>query len=175
MDAFWASGAHKGAWRPLQHTGVERRTDLLVYTTAPLDREVEVTGTSTCVLYAASDALDTDFGAVLTDVYPDGHSVLICEGIIRASFRESLEHPTLLEPGRTYGFKIELLPVSHAFLPGHRIRLCIVSCRFPHWDRNPNTGAPLGDDAEMRPAQQTIRHGPAYPSRLVLPVVSGLM
>ena len=171
LEAFWGSAAFKGAWRPLEHSGVELRKDLLAYTTPVLSQEVEVTGTPYCVLHAASDALDTDFGAVLSDVYPDGHSVYICEGILRASFRESLETPKLLEPGRIYEYKIELLPVSHAFQPGHRIRVSIVSCRFPHWDRNPNTGAPLGEDAEVRPAHQTIYFGPSHPSRLELPVV----
>lgn len=123
------------------------------------------------VLHAACDAPDTDFAAVLTDVYPDGRSVKLAENIIRASYRDSLEHPTPITPGREYEYSIELNATCIAVQPGHRIRVEIMSCRFPNCDRNPNTGAPVGEDAETRPATQTVFHSAAHPSHILLPVV----
>lgn len=157
--------------RPLDDRYVEKRGDVLVYTSASMQRELEVTGHPYAVLYAASDALDTDFMAQLTDVYPDGRSVPVAWGIMRASYRESLEKPTLLVPGQVYQYRIELSATSNAFLPGHRIRVDIMSGRFPRFDRNPNTGAPVGEDAEMRIATQTLYHDRTNASHVLLPVV----
>ena len=123
------------------------------------------------VLYAASDCVDTDWAALLTDVYPDGRSIKVGEGILRASYRESLEHPSFIEPDRAYEYRIELLATAISFMPGHRIRLDIMSCRFPQFDVNPNTGAPVGDDEVRRVAHQTVLHSRAYPSRVMLPVL----
>lgn len=156
---------------PLDHRFTERRDDVLVYTSDVLEEEVEVTGTPFVVLYAASDAVDTDFAAVFTDVHPDGRSVPLTEGILRTSYRESLVEPTLIEPGKVYEYKIELMATSNAFLPGHRIRVSIMSARFPDWNRNPNTGAPIGDDEEFVLAHQTVFHNEVYPSHLLLPVI----
>jgi putative CocE/NonD family hydrolase len=156
---------------PLDERYVERRDDVLVYTSEVLEEELEVTGTPFVVLYAASDAVDTDFAAVLTDVHPDGRSVPLAEGILRASFRDSLEEPTLLTPGVVYEYRIELNATSIAVLSGHRIRVSILSCRFPSWDRNPNTGAPVGEDEEIQLATQTVYHDNGYPSHILLPII----
>lgn len=160
-----------GGEQPLDERWIERRDDVLVYTSEPLTEEVEVTGTPWVHLYTASDCVDTDFGAVLCDVYPDGRSIALTEGMVRASFRESLERPTLITPGRVYEYKIELMATSNAFLPGHRIRVTVLSARFPGVDRNPNTGAPVGEDSEVKIAHQTLYHTAAHPSRVVLPVI----
>lgn len=174
FDAFVDSTgreAYKNSFLPLVQTEVEQRRDVLVYNGEPLAEEIEVTGTPVAVLYAASDALDTDFAAVLGDVYPDGRSVRVAEGILRACYRESLARPSLLTPGQVYEYRIELNPVSIAFLPGHRIRLSVMSCRFPMWDRNANTGTPIGEDGEVRVAHQELHHTAAHPSRVELPVI----
>ena len=115
--------------------------------------------------------MDTDFAVLLSDVYPDGRAITLAEGIMRASYRDSLENPTPLTPGQTYEFKIELNAISNAFLPGHRLRVSIMSARFPTYCRNPNTGAGEGDDEEMVLAHQTIYHDAAYPSHILLPVI----
>jgi len=156
---------------PLDERYIQLRDDVLVYTTPPLTEELEVTGTPFVVIHAVSDALDTDFAAVLSDVYPDGRSVRLAEGILRASYRDSLEKPALLTPGWVYQYKIELNATSMAFQPGHRIRVSIMSCRFPAWDRNPNTGAPIGEDSDVRLARQTVYHDSTYPSHVLLPVI----
>jgi uncharacterized protein len=143
-----------------------------VYTTPPLEQPVEVTGPITVTLYAASSARDTDFTAKLTDVHPDGKAILLNNGIIRASFRESLENPTPIEPGKVYEYRIAIWPTSNLFKAGHRIRLEISSSNFPHYDRNPNTGRRSGLDAELAVADQTIYHDPQRPSKVVLPIMA---
>ncbi len=158
---------------PVEQEFAEKRSDVLVFSTPVLEEALEVTGVSFVELYAASDAVDTDFAAVLCDVSPDGASIRLAENIMRASYRDSLEHPTPIEPGKVYRYRIELNGFSHVFLPGHRIRLDVMSARFPTWSRNPNTGAPEGYDLEMRPARQTLYHRGGYASRVLLPVVNG--
>ena len=94
-----------------------------------------------------------------------------CEGIRGAKFRESLENPTPIEPGRVYRFPISLWETSMVFRAGHRMRLEVSSSNFPRYARNQNTGLPLGTSAEMKKAEQTIRHDGQHPSCLVLPVI----
>jgi uncharacterized protein len=165
MSTFLVSDA------PLEHSYAERRADVLVYTSEPLETELEVTGTPHVLLYAASDAVDTDFAAVLTDVHPDGRSMLVAEGLVRASFRSG-RGPALPTPGQIYEYSIRLNPTSIAFLPGHRIRLCIMSAEFPAYDRNPNTGARIGEDEQVVVAHQTVFRTSTCPSALVLPAVA---
>lgn len=125
-------------------------------------------------LWASSSALDTDFVARLTDVYPDGRSINITEGVIRARFREDVwGAPRLLEPGAVYAFNIDLQVTSNVFMQSHRIRLDITSSNFPLWDRNLNTGNDPGSDTQMVVARQTIYHTSARPSHLKLPIIDG--
>ena len=156
---------------PRDQRPAEERPDVLVYTTPPLDADVEVTGPVSVTLYAASDAPDTDFTAKLVDVSPDGYAMNVAQGIIRARYRDSWERPTLLEPGRVYQYTIDLWSTSNCFLCGHRIRVEISSSNFPQFDRNPNTGHPFGLDAELRPARQTVFHDADHPSHILLPII----
>jgi putative CocE/NonD family hydrolase len=150
---------------------IEARADVLVYTSEPLEADLELTGPVRAVLHASSSATDTDFVGTLVDVRPDGYAHNLVEGIVRARLRESTTEPSLLEPRRTYAFEIDLWAVSHVVRAGHRIRVDVTSSSFPRWDRNPNTGAPFGADAELRPADQTIFHDRDHPSHVMLPVV----
>jgi hypothetical protein len=164
----WPGAVPAGAYdqRP-----VEARPDVLVYTTPPLERPLEVTGPVVVKLWAASSAPDTDFTAKLVDVAPDGYARNLTDGIIRARYRASTRQATLLEPGRAHEYTIDLWATSNLFLAGHRIRLEISSSNFPRFDRNPNTGRPPGHDAELVPALQTVFHDAGRPSHVVLPVV----
>ena len=168
---------HGGQSMFLEHTGprdrrpIERRDDVLVYTSAPLPGDLEVTGPVTLALYASSSASDTDFTATLVDVYPSGQAIHLCEGIVRARFRESYEQPTLIEPGKIYEYTISLWETSNVFKAGHRIRLEISSSNFPRFDRNQNTGHEPGMDAVTKIARQTVYHHARRGSRLVLPVI----
>ena len=156
---------------PQDQRPIEKRQDVLVYTSDALTEELEVTGPVKIVLHAASDAVDTDFVAKLVDVYPDGTSYNMAEGIVRARYRESLSKPSLMKPGQVYKFEIDLVGTSVAFQKGHRIRVQIASSHFPQFDRNPNTGAPFGTTDKVQIAQQTIYHDAERPSHVLLPVI----
>lgn len=159
---------------PLDQRRVEERADVLVYTSAPLDRPLEVTGPLGVVLHAATTGGDTDFVAKLTDVWPDGRSIVLAEGVLRARFRDGFDAERPPEPGAVHEYRIDLVATSNVFLAGHRIRVLVTSSSFPRFDRNPNTGNPFATDRpeDVRPARQTIFHDAARPSRIVLPVVA---
>ncbi len=158
---------------PMDQRVVEQREDVLVYTSAALERPLEVTGPLTVVLYAASSAPDTDFLAKLSDVDPDGFSRILAEGIVRARYRDGYERPVAIEPERVYRYTIDLVATSNLFLAGHRVRLAITSSSFPRFDRNPNTGRTLGEDGpgDLRSATQRVLHDCDHASHVVLPVV----
>jgi len=158
-------------WGPYDQRDVEMRSDVLCYTSAPLEQDLEVTGPIKVILYAATDGPDTDWTGKLVDVRPSGYAMNLCDGIIRARYRESVEDPTLLEPGKVYRYEIDLMVTGNVFLKGHRIRVEISSSNFPRYDRNLNTGLPIGTSHEARPARQTVLHSPAYPSHILLPVI----
>jgi hypothetical protein len=156
---------------PKDQRPIEGRQDVLLYTSEPLGEPIEITGPVKVVLYAATDGPDTDFVAKLVDVYPDGTSYNMAEGIVRARYRESFSKPTLLKPGEVYRFEIDLVGTSVEFQKGHRIRVHVTSSHFPQFDRNPNTGAKFGTSAELRVAKQTIYHDAERASHIVLPVI----
>jgi putative CocE/NonD family hydrolase len=157
---------------PRDQKEVEMRSDVLVYSTPPLDQDLEVTGPVTLDLFAKSSAVDTDFTAKLVDVWPNGFVQNLTEGILRASFREStLGVPKPLTPGQVYEYKIDLWSTSNVFLKGHRIRLEVSSSNFPRFDRNLNSGKRAADSSESVKATNTILHDGEHPSVLMLPVV----
>jgi hypothetical protein len=187
---------------PKDRREVEKRGDVLLYTSAVLDRDIEVTGPVTMHLWAASSAPDTDFTATLVDVYPDGRAIALTDGLCRARFRKAatgakgqakgagrsscsgLERPydalydpsfkpELMEPGMPYEFIIDMWETSNLFKPGHRIRVEISSSNFPRYDRNLNTGGRVGFETARRVAHQAVFHDPTRLSRIVLPVIDG--
>jgi putative CocE/NonD family hydrolase len=154
---------------------VDRRDDVLVYTSEPMSEALTVAGRPSVLLFGSSDCPDTDWFVTLQDVHPRGPSVLLANGRLRARFRESLEREMLMEPGQIYEFRFELSTIGHVFAPGHRIRLTVTSSDFPVYDRNPNTGHPIGEDAELRVARNAIHHGEAEPSHVALPLPGGAL
>jgi uncharacterized protein len=157
---------------PQDQTELEKRQDILCYSTPELKEDIEITGPLKLHLFAASSARDTDFTAKLVDVYPDGKAYnVVCDGIIRARYRNSLFKPELLNPGEVNEYIINLEAVSQLFRKGHRIRLDVSSSSFPEYDRNMNTGHPVGDDAKGIPALQSIFHDSVYASYIDLPVI----
>ena len=160
---------------PRSQAAAEQWGDVLVYTTDPVVEDLVLIGDASVTLYAASTALDTDFTARLCIVDPDGDSVNLQEGIVRARFRRSLAEPELLTPGRVEEYRIELGPVGVRVPTGHRLRLGVSSSDFPQWDRNLNTGGPFGKEGREAAvvATQTVLHDRARPSRLTLPAFSG--
>ncbi len=157
---------------PHDQREIEARSDVVVFETDALREPLTVIGPISVTLYASSDAVDTDFGARLCDVYPDGRSMLVNEGMVRARYRDSNRTETLMAPGTVYAFHIDLWDNALTFAAGHRIRLDIVSCSDPRYDPNPNTGEPFRRHTRTAPARNTVSHDAARPSQLVLPVVS---
>ncbi len=166
-----AGGRYVGGGVRDQRSKAHRR-DVLHYTSAPLDQDLEITGPLRLELYASTDAVDTDFVAVLCDVHPDGFVQNLAEGLVRGRFRDSYDDPTLLTPGQVYGLTIELGNISHVVKGGHALRLLVTSSDFPRWDRNTNTGERPAAASHTLQARQTILHDRAHPSRLILPTVS---
>lgn len=154
---------------------VELRDDVLVYTSEPLTEDLAVIGPVSVALWAASSAYDTDFTAKLVDVHPDGIAHNVLDRIVRARFREgSRKPPQPITPGQAYEYRIDLGHTGTMFRAGHRVRLEISSSNFPHYDRNPNTGLPIGQESELRKATQTIHHDVEHPSFLEMPVAPGI-
>ena len=152
-------------------TDIERRRDVLVYTSAVLDEGLEVTGPLEAVLYVSSDAPDTDFTVKLVDVYPDGTAYNVQQGALRMRYREGLSTKVLMEEGEVYEAHLDLHATANYFGPGHRIRIEVSSSNFPRWTRNLNTGGNNFDETEWAVARNTVHHSAEYPSRVVLPVV----
>ncbi|MBA7616375.1 MAG: CocE/NonD family hydrolase [Calditrichaeota bacterium] len=156
---------------PSDHSRLAEREDVLVYTSGQLHNDIEVTGPVKVILYASSSAKTTDFTAKLCDVYPDGRSIRLCEGIIRATHRNGPEKLSFIERGKVYEYNIDLLATSNVFKKDHRIRVEISSSNFPRFDRNLNTALNNALATEMVQAEQTIYHNEEYPSHIVLPVI----
>ena len=165
-------GARSGPQGPYDQTPVEQRSDVLVYTGDPVPHATEITGAATVTLWAQSSAVDTDFTAKLVVVKPDGTAVNLNNGILRASFRDSLSAPTPIVPGQPYQYRIQIWPTSYQLSAGDRVRVEISSSDYPQFAPNPNTGAPFGRDAATVVATQTILHDPAHPSSITLPVIA---
>lgn len=163
-----------GAHPPFQP--LAQRPDILVFQTSPLTTPLELTGPIEAHLWIASDCLDTDFTAKLIDLYPpnpdfpEGYAMNLCDGILRARYRDSWSHPTLMKPGEIYTISIQVAPTSNIFLPGHRIRLDISSSNFPHFDPNPNTGEPEGAATRMQSARNYLFVDLEHPSHITLPL-----
>ena len=158
---------------PINQAYLDGRSDVLRYSSAPLNRMVTASGWGYVELYASSDCDDTEWHVRVADVHPDGRSIEVAAGCMRASYRESLSSPSPLEPGATYCFQLELSPLTHAFLPGHRVRLTVTSSHFPVYARSLNRFGSYADMAEPRVAINSVHHGGQTPSRLVLPVTGG--
>ncbi len=142
----------------------------LTFTSDPLDRDLEVTGPVVAKLFISSSALDTDFVVRLTDVFPDGRSMLVCDGIQRARYRDSNYRPSLLDPVKVYELTVDLWATSHLFRRGHRIRAVVNSSNFPRFDVNPGTGESGATATTTVIAENAVYLDRAHSSHLVLPV-----
>lgn len=153
------------------------RPDVLTFATDSLEKDFEISGTIQAVLYISSSALDTDFTVKLVDEYPPGEdyprgfAMNITHGITRCRYRNITGHAEQMKPGEVYQIRVFLYPTSNLFKQGHRIRIDISSSNFPHFDVNPNTGAPFGLDQRMIVAENTVYHNQDFPSHLLFPIV----
>ncbi|MFB6079212.1 MAG: CocE/NonD family hydrolase [Halarchaeum sp.] len=164
---------------PLQTAGVvdqrpvEKRDDVLTYTSERLSEDLEIAGDVGATLYVESTAPDTDFVVRLVDVGPDGYAMNVTEGALRTRYRHSFEDPEYMETGAVHELAIDVRPVAHTFEAGHRLRLDVTSSSFPKLDRNPNTKVAVAraTEEDFETATQTIHHSSEYASKITLPVM----
>ncbi|MFC5456596.1 CocE/NonD family hydrolase [Prosthecobacter fluviatilis] len=177
QQGAWDQRGSDKFWNWTKPIPLSARSDVLVFQTAPLAEDTEVTGEMEVKLWISSSAVDTDFTAKLVDVYPPsadwphGFDLNLTDGIMRARFRDSLKEEKLMQPGKVYPITIKLYPTSNVFKKGHRIRVDISSSNFPRFDVNPNTGEPLQQHRRTVTATNTVHHDREHPSQIVLPVV----
>lgn len=155
---------------PYDQRPVERRSDVLVYSTGVLREPVAIAGPVKMKLWAATDGPDTDWMVKLVDVYPNGFAMPVAEGILRARFRTGLSNPQLLKANEAYEFEVDMVGTANVFRPGHQIRVDVTSSNFPQFDRNLNTGEGP-ESGKIRVARNTVFHTAERPSAIILPVV----
>lgn len=149
---------------PIDQKPIESREDLLVFTSEPLKEDLEITGQIQAILYVDTDAEDTSFSVRLTDVYPDGKSLLIADGITRLSHADSSSQPKEIT--------VDLASTSIVFAKGHQIRLIVSSSNYPRFEKNLNTLKRAHENPTPTVARNTLFVGYGTPSRLLLPVVT---
>ncbi len=132
-----------------------------------------MTGPVELVVAFSSSAPDTDVVGRLVDVAPSGRSELITDGILRARYRDSLEAPEPLEPGRVHELHVDLGACAYVVPAGHRLRVHVTSSNFPRFDRNTNTGGTIAEEplADAVVATNRVHHDAGHTSYVVLPVV----
>lgn len=150
---------------------METRADMLVYTSKKLTAPLKITGNIRLRFFASATTPDTDIFATLTDVTPDGRSMLLTTGGIRARFAGSWKKPELLTPGKIYQFEIDLGDTAVMFQSGHALRLELCGQEFPAFDRNANTGNKPMHDTVLRTGNITVYHDAEHPAELILPVL----
>jgi putative CocE/NonD family hydrolase len=151
--------------------GIEARADVLVFTSEPLEDELQVTGSIRPILYVSSDARDTDFTVKLVDVHPDGTAYNVDDTILRARYRDGYDREVFMQPGEVYEITPTPMSTSYVFRAGHRLRVEVASAKFPQYMRSLNTGGNNYDETEAVVARNTVHHSPGLASRIVLPVV----
>lgn len=153
---------------PLDLSSVETRSDLLVYSTPPLEHDLEVHGAIELRLWASTSGVDTDWIATVCDVEPGGRSIRVTSGMLRARYRTSQEVATPVEPGVAHEYRLDVMPTAHRFAAGHRLRVTIASASFPQFDRNLNRGRPFDAELAGSAVTQLVFHDRDRPSQLRL-------
>jgi len=152
---------------------VESRADVLKFTTTTaLSQTMALCGHVTATIFVSSDQVDTDFYVSLTDVYPNGESVLIRYGALRMRWRDSDNTTSLMKPGQVYMVTVDMWSVAYIFDAGHMIRVLVTSSNSPQFAPNPNNGHLLADsDQPVYIANNTVYTGAAQASYVTLPIV----
>jgi len=148
---------------------IESRADVVLFSTEPLAAPLEVTGRVKARIFVESSAADTDLSVRLCDVYPDGRSYLMAEGMLRLRYRKSFEKPEPLTPGAVEEVTVDCWSVSVVFNKGHRIRVAVTSSNYPRFDLNPGTGKPWTDSGRFVPQTNRIYCDAARASCVILP------
>jgi putative CocE/NonD family hydrolase len=160
---------------PYDQTSVENRDDVLVFSSDILTEPFEATGPIKARLFVSSDCPDTDFTVKLTDVYPEGRSMLITDGIIHMRNRNGADHWEFMNPGEVYEVEVDLWSTSYIWNTSHRIRVAISSSNSPRFLANPNTDDPMAQNTTYNIAQNTVYLDSIYPSCIILPQIDKSM
>jgi len=156
---------------PYDQTSIEDRDDILIFTSQVLTEPYEATGPIKAKLYVSSDCPDTDFTVKLTDVYPDGRSMLITDGILRMRNRNGVDHWEFMESGEIYKIEIDMWSASYIWNTGHRIRVAVSSSNYPRFLNNPNTDDPMAQNTTYNIAQNTLYLDTDHPSCIIIPEI----
>jgi hypothetical protein len=157
---------------PYDQTSIESRDDVLVFTSEELTQPYEATGPIKARLFVSSDCPDTDFTVKLTDVYPDGRSMLITDGILRMRNRNGDDHWEFMQPGEVYEINVDLCSSSYIWNTGHKIRVDVSSSNYPRFLSNPNTDDPIAKNTTFNIAQNTLYLDSNHPSCIILPQIN---
>jgi predicted acyl esterase len=157
---------------PCDQREIENRSDVLLFTSPVLQDPYEATGPIKARLYVSSNCPDTDFTVKLTDVYPDGRSMLITDGILRMRNRNGTDHWEFIKPGNIYEIEVDLLSTSYIWNTGHQIRVAISSSNYPRFLNNPNTADRIYGNETYNIANNTLFLNTNYPSCIILPEVN---
>ncbi|MFP4460241.1 MAG: CocE/NonD family hydrolase [Candidatus Zixiibacteriota bacterium] len=149
---------------------VESRDDCIIFSTPPLDEEITIAGRPKCIFYVSTNRLDTDIAVRITDVYPDGRSMILADAARRMRLLESYAEENLITPGEIYPVEIELRDLAQSFQPGHRIRIVISGSIYPLYDRNLNNGGPMYEEGDSLISTTCVYHNSSHPSMLILPI-----
>ena len=153
---------------PLDQRVVERRPDVLSYTTAPFAQPATLAGPLSATLYVSSSARDADVAAKLVLVRADGYARIVEDGILRARFHRARDEPRLLVPGEVVPVTIDLGATALTIPAGARLRLEVSSGNFPKYDRNPQTGENPLTATTLARATHRVHHGTQRPSALIV-------
>jgi putative CocE/NonD family hydrolase len=172
MNPVMSHGGRAWPTGSIDQREMEKRPDILVYTSEPFREGTEVSGSIIPTLYVSSDARDTDFTVRVIDVYPDGPAYSLDESIQRMRYREGYDRPPVwMQPGEVYEVTLQPLVTSNFFDVGHSIRIEVSSSNFPRFDRNLNTGGNNYDETGGVVAHNVVHHSAQYPSRITITVV----
>ena len=166
--AFTATGAFA------QSEKEKKQAEVRTFTSEVLSEPVEWTGQVKAELFVSSSVPDTDFIVRVSDVYPDGRSILLVDYLRRARYREGFDRESFLQPGEVYPLSFDVGWISQIFNRGHRIRVTVASTGAPFYEPNPNTGEPLTLKPMPRTAvaKNRVYHARGHASRIIAPVAS---
>ena len=156
---------------PRRQDDLLNRTDILWFTADPFTFETAVVGQLSATIWVATDRTDTDFTVKLMDVYPDGRSMLLQDGIARLRWRNGGTVAQPAVPGQVYQLTVKCQHTAYIFEPGHALRVAISSSNHPRFQFNPNNGLPIGEDGPLLVAENTVYMDASRPSYVMLPVV----
>ena len=156
---------------PENYSEMEKREDVLIYTTDILEEEIAIAGDIYGTIYASTSGKDTDWVIRVTDVDEEGNSIRVSDGILRARYRNGFEKSELLIPGSIEKYRLRLTRIGYVFKKGHRVRVQVTSgaknLAFP----NCNTGEDPSFAVDFVPVQQTIYHDAEHPSFIEIPLI----